>query len=530
MVGGLRPARQVPQDTIGAVQHEEPDAQRRVLRGGLAIAFGAVVAALAVLWALASPVFSVPDENAHATKAIALVRGSLTGEQREGLRQRVVELPDGYRYSPQLLCFATQPAVPADCGVELGDPGGTDWFDSWVARYNPIYYYLVGWPSLLFDGSAGIYAMRLASAALSAIFAGLAMHAALGSRRSRWAPLGMAFALAPMGVYLAGSVNPNGLEIFASAALWAATLRLLETHRPGSDVLLRRRYLWGVVVASAIAVANARALGPLWVVVIVALCLLVAGWDAVRSLFTTRASWIGIGIVAAGGLFSIVWTLQGGSLSGQAEAADAPLVGGSFLTGVGYMLKTLPDHLHQAMGYFGWFDADLPVWAYWPMVAAFSVLVIVALTAVGRRSALVLLAVIASAVLVPALVQGYSLHQTGVIWQGRYALFLYLGIGIVGAWLLDRADGDRVSYIAPRVSWIGAGLVAAFGVVAFFFVFHRYVVGMDANFAAMFSSPSWQPPFGWITLFAFYAVVSVAAAVVVGLSATAASIPRLPER
>ena len=38
-----------------------------------------VFALLGILWALASPVFSVPDENAHAVKAIAQVRGQVIG-------------------------------------------------------------------------------------------------------------------------------------------------------------------------------------------------------------------------------------------------------------------------------------------------------------------------------------------------------------------------------------------------------------------------------------------------------------------
>ena len=41
----------------------------------------------------------------------------------------------------------------------------------------------------------------------------------------------------------------------------------------------------------------------------------------------------------------------------------------------------------------------------------------------------------------------YSVHQTGIIWQGRYGLFLYLGITIVAAWLLSR-DAPAVDY--PR--------------------------------------------------------------------------------
>ena len=43
-----------------------------------------VFALLGILWALASPVFSVPDENAHAVKAIAQARGQVIGTRCPG--------------------------------------------------------------------------------------------------------------------------------------------------------------------------------------------------------------------------------------------------------------------------------------------------------------------------------------------------------------------------------------------------------------------------------------------------------------
>ena len=72
------------------------------------------------------------------------------------------------------------------------------------------------------------------------------------------------------------------------------------------------------------------------------------------------------------------------------------------------------------------------------------------------------------ALLVPAFVQGYSVHQTGIIWQGRYGLFLYLGIMVVAAWLLSRDAPVRSTSFAPRAAWGSAGpLIAAFGVLAY---------------------------------------------------------------
>lgn len=485
-------------------------AQDRRRRGGAFWLPFAIFAALGILWSLASPIFSVPDENAHAVKAIAQLRGQVIGYTLPGVKHIVVDLPEGFEYSPQVLCFATRSAVTADCASELGAAGGQDWFNTWVGAYNPIYYELVGWPSLFLDGNAAVFAMRMASALLCAALLAWAFRAASSGGRARWMPLGVAFAAAPMTMYLAGSVNPNGLEFAAAVAVWAGTLRLLESFAEASadsnaTARLGRVELWAGVAIASILLANARATGPAWLVVVVLLCFIVVGWRAVKALFTTATSYWWLAAIAVGGLFSIGWTMSGGSLSSQAEASDAPLVNGTFLQGFAHTLRYTPDYIQQAIGYFGWFDTPLPVWVYWFAIAAVAVPLVLAFTATSRRSVLVLSLVVLAGLLVPALVQGYGVHQTGIIWQGRYALFLYLGVGVVAGWLLDR-DADRIGFLAPRVVVVSGGLLALYGVLAFWLVLVRYGIGL-APLAGMLT-PHWQPPLGWFALTAVYAVVS----------------------
>lgn len=472
-----------------------------------------VLSMLSILWSLASPVFSVPDENAHAVKAIAQLQGQVVGRTVEGVRHTVVDLAPEDAYNPHILCFATHAEIPASCGVELGDPGGLSWFNTWVGGYNPLYYYLAGWPSLFLDGNAGIYGMRIASALVGSAFLAFAFQLAMAGRRARWLPLGLAFAAAPMNVYLLGAVNPNGLELAASVALWVGVLRLFEgferngTARP-DPWSASQAAIWAIVTVSAIAVANARALGPLWLVVIVALAALVSGWTPVRRLFTTSRSYLWIAVIGAAGIFSIGWTLYGGALSNEAEAGDAPLVGAGPLAGAAYMLRMTPDFVQQAMGWFGWLDTPLPTWAYWLIAASAAVLVLLALTALPRRGTIAFAVVLAAALLVPVLVQARSVTQTGIIWQGRYSLVLYLGVLVVAGWLLSGREAWRVSHLAPRISGIAAVFIAGFGLFAFWFVLLRYVVGLDTVPNAMWNDPQWQPPLGWMTLLALYAVAS----------------------
>ena len=433
------------------------------------------------------------------------------------MKHIVVDLPEGFEYSPQILCYATQESVSAACATELGDPGGSDWFNTWVGAYNPLYYYLVGWPSLFLDGNTAIYAMRIASSLLGAALLSWAFLASSSGSRSRWMPLAVAFAAAPMSMYLMGSVNPNGAEIAASVAAWAGVLRLLETFEgPADRFALSRTSLWiGVTIASLILV-NARALGPLWLVVIVTLCMVAVGWTAAKRLFSTPTSYWWLGAIALGGLFSLGWTYSGGSLSNQAEASDAPLVNGTFVQGFAHTIRTTPDYLQQAIGYFGWFDAPLPVWTYWLLVAALAVVAVLAFVATRRRSVLTLALVAVAALLIPAFVQGYSVHQTGIIWQGRYGLFLYLGVMIVAGWLLSR-DAPDVGFLAPRVGWVVASLIAVYGVLAFLLVLVRYVVA-KAPLSQMLSAPQWQPPLGWLPLTLGYALASLGLVVLVGVT------------
>ncbi|TFC55925.1 DUF2142 domain-containing protein [Cryobacterium sp. TMT2-15-1] len=472
----------------------------------------ALMAMLATLWSMASPIFSVPDENAHAAKAIAQVRGDLTGHAVAGVRHSVVDLPEGYSYSQQIVCYLSHPEMTADCGFELGDEGGTDWFNTWVSAYNPIYYYLVGWPTLLLDGSAGIYAMRIISGLLCSVFVAWAFQTAMSVRRSRWLPFGLAFLAAPMVVYLFGAVNPNGIEVAAAGALWISLLRLLQ-HFDGRDAgvvsSLSRRHLWLIVTVASIVLATARATGPLWLVVVVGLCFAAMGWRAVKTLFTTASSYVGLAFVAAGGLFSILWTLAGGSLSGQADASDAPQVGASFVQGFAYVIRLTPDYFQQAIGFFGWIDTPLSVAAYWPFVAALAILVALAFAGLDRRSVATMGIVTGAALLVPALVQGYSVHQTGIIWQGRYGLFLYVGVTLVAAWLLSGRSGRRLAFLSTRLTWIGLTLLAAYGLAAFFLVLRRYGVGTDQSFSTIWESPGWEPPLGTIPLVALYGLVSL---------------------
>lgn len=479
--------------------------------------FFALFAVLGALWSLATPIFASPDESAHATKAVAQLRGAFVGYEREGIRFPVVDLPDSYRYSDGIVCFVPHPDVPANCGVELGIPDGTPWFGNWVLSYNPLYYYVVGWPTLFLDGNAGVYAMRILSALLGAAVLALACQSALSRASNRWMPLALAFLASPMVLFLSGSVNPQGVEITAGALSWIALVRLFESYRDGSETGGWR--LWLPVLVGALFLIEARALGPLWWLIIAAVAVVAVGLGSIRSVFADRRAWPWMSAVLVFAAFSLYWTLSGGTASGQAAEGDAALVGGSPVQGFWATLRNTPIYVEQAIGFFGWLDTPLPGLVLGLYLAAVFVVVLLALLATGRRGGILVAATLAVAALVPPLVQAAAVSRTGLIWQGRYSLFLYLGVVIVACWVLSRYGDRRIDFLSVRVTVSVAIVLGIYGIAAFVLALRRYVVGNDTPITAMLHSPAWQPPLGWPTLVvlfvgftaAFTGVVSVAA-------------------
>ena len=108
---------------------------------------------------------AVPDEPAHAIKAASVVRGELMGESNGGQGDRATVSVPGYIADlPAQACHAFDRRVTADCApvVNADDTGLTD-AETSAGNYNPMYYFMVGWPSLLMSGAPAVYAMRIVS-------------------------------------------------------------------------------------------------------------------------------------------------------------------------------------------------------------------------------------------------------------------------------------------------------------------------------------------------------------------------------
>ena len=102
---------------------------------------------------------------------------------------------------------------------------------TYSGRYPPLYYAVVGLPTLVVHSTDAVFLMRLLGALLCAVLLGLAYMVLATWSQNRILAAGFLCALTPAAVYLGSVVNPNGLEIAAAICLWCSGLVLALEHR-----------------------------------------------------------------------------------------------------------------------------------------------------------------------------------------------------------------------------------------------------------------------------------------------------------
>lgn len=457
----------------------------------------AIFGALACLWSLTTPLGAGPDEPAHIIKAVAVAHGNFDASV-------VVEHP-GPRYSvprttldvPRAIgalttardCYILRPDVPASCAPSIGADTTLAPATTEAGAYPPLYYLLVGWPSRLLDPQPAVYAMRMIGALLAAALLASGLVSAARTGRRRLVVTGAALALTPMALYLAGVVNPNGLEIAGAFCLWLAALDLLAradaAERAPARLVVR-------VVVAAVVVASMRPLSPAFLgLIVVTIGLAAATRGNLRVLWGDERVRAGLAVLGAAVVASVVYVVANRSYDAVIgyTFADDP----SRLELAHRSWARTWSRLSQMIGVFGSLDAPLPsalVTAWVAAVGAFGALAV----ALGRwRERLVMLAVLAGCVLLPVAAEVVSGPKTGLAWQGRYTLTIAVGAPILAGWIVDRSG--RV----PRPVAVGIGVVAALGVAAIQLLsqmraMNRYVVGLPSGWFDSLHRGTWAGP------------------------------------
>lgn len=448
---------------------------------------GVVAFGLAVLSALATPLMGLPDEPAHAVHAVAVAHGEVAGDDRVETdpgsgwtrTETTVEVPAAYAALPTLpTCFAFEPTVPATCAPSMSATAGpTTSATSTVGTYAPAWYAAVGWPARLLPPTAALYGMRVVAATLFGLLVGIAVVGVLRAGAGRWGVLGVALALPPVAVHLAGGINPSGTEIAGGVALWSTTAALV---RGGREVARGDLVRWAV---AGVVVAVTRPLGPVVALGIPVMTVLVLGAPAVAPWRRRPGAVWAAGLVVAAGAASLAWSLWRGTLS-SFSGFPAPEATG--LVAVRRSLALVPERLVEMVGVLGWADVGLPDLLVLGWLALVGALVVAGLWSGDRRAGawLVVLAVVV--LVLPIAADVRSAPTIGFVWQGRYTLPVAAGLPVLAGVLVGRHRP-----VVGR-AWWPAGTVGLLGIahlVALLAVLRRFRVGVDGDVLSALGEP-----------------------------------------
>lgn len=463
-----------------------------------------LLSVLSALWSIATPISAAPDEPSHFIKAASVVRGQFIGApSSEG---SVVQVPEYVAFSQAVTCFAFQPEVTAGCSPT--DPAPADALvDSTTTAglYNPVYYLLTGWPTLLFHNGVGLYAMRIVSGLISSLFLAVAGVQLLALRRRALPLLAFAVAVTPMVLFLDASENPNSLEVSAVMATFVTMFMVVRHHDPR---LLPTRAIT-LLIAASIGVTM-RGISPLWIAIALFAPLALVRAETARALVRSRWAYLAAGVIALATLFAIVWIIAAGALGFTTEQGSAaPGIGASPLAGFALILFGTFDYAQGFVGVFGWLDTPAPLAVFFVWAALFGTLLLLAIAVTRGRARAFVLSGVAALVLVPPLLQAIYIHGGGIIWQGRYALPLFVCVVLAMGLLLAEAmpELEPATVRAAAITALSAWTVAQ--VYAFATALRRYAVGLTGGPGAFITHPEWAPPGGVLPVLIAFGVVTV---------------------
>ncbi len=396
---------------------------------------------LQTAWLIALPPFRGSDEADHAYRAAGAAHGQwrLTDDAPDGSGQ-LVSVPEDLEEAAAAQCISRPQIDPDNCeGVP--EPGGRRLVTTTAGSYNPVYYWVIGTAGAVADGSASLYAMRIASALLClvALLAGGLCLSAARAGPAVW--LGAVVGITPTFLYSTVVAAPNGIEMAAGFALWASLTsigRLGAAERTGPAPGPPGWLLW-IAGASAVVLVTPRALGPFWVLLILATVVVFQGLRAtvtvLRSRRRTAVAVAAVVLVAA--VASVLWTVH----SGLAASATAEASGDSSgVVGKDHGLYgRIPVHswVVQAIAAFPYRD-QIPN----PVIHQCVALVLVAMAGMavrrgtGSRRVGLVLALVAS-LAAPLLLVLVTEGSSAAEWQGRYALPYLVGIPLLAGWIVQ---------------------------------------------------------------------------------------------
>lgn len=393
-------------------------------RVGLLVFVGALL--LQAAWILAVPPFRGIDEFDHAYRAAAVAQGEWIAHPAAG--DAMVMVPLHIIDAANPVCASMPYTGLEDCAAQTLLPDGRGAVVSGAARYNPVFYWLIGTLADPFTGYTALYVMRIVTAILCAAFLGMAAAAAAISSRAGWALVGPLVAATPVAIYSGSIAAPNGVEIGAAMLVWCALLGMSR----GDLTASRQRTLVWLSVIGALPLVTVRALGPLWLALLVlTVLMMVGGRQAINTCKRTpRTIMAASAIVLVGTLMAAAWTRSQNAL--QLRVGDG--IDGDPVAGA---VSQIPLWIFQSIAAFPTRNEQAPAVVYACSALVGLALVVSAFRYASNAQRMAIGLGIALTIAVPFWITVTTWHEYGAAWQGRYTLPYSMGVLLIAAHALD---------------------------------------------------------------------------------------------
>jgi hypothetical protein len=453
-----------------------------------------VIFVLCAAWSLATPLGGAPDEPAQIVKAAATVRGELIGQpsRHESTATRAFKVPAVFKPIYALpACYQFHPKIPAGCAPHLRSSGRIVTVLTYVARYPPLYYSMVGLPTLVSHSGNVIYFMRLVSALIDALLLSLAMAIAAVWCRSTMMFEAIALTITPLVIFFASVVNPSGFEISAAICAWTSGLALVRNGllRPARPVFI-------TFVVSGCLLELTRGLSVLWMALIVVTLVCVEPTSCAR-LLRQRSGRIAAAILTIVGLFALAFVIKEKTLK-VLPSTKLPPTHASFVVLTEHVFGQIGGYLNQLIGLFGWLDTPSPLLTtiLWASLVGF--LLVLGLAVSGTREGIVLIGLIVGAFILTTALIEWNAGTSGITWQARDGFPLYAGIPLVAGIVVPRSSIFGFgNFTRRRLALIVALGVGVSQLADFLWTLRRYTVGLGRT-VNLFQPVrhGWSPPGG----------------------------------
>jgi hypothetical protein len=475
----------------------------------------AILFGLCAVWSFATPINATDDEGSQIIRAVSVARGELFGTTLTAASARkfptqafplavceafflegdfskqaatnrcvevysVVTVPRRFANWPFPSNCNTNFEVPDSCPTQLRGADGPAQAITYDGHFPPLYYAIVGLPSLVTQTDAAVYAMRLASGALTAILVGLSIALAAFWSARKLLVLGVAVAATPMVFVFGSTINPSALEMSAALCAWTSALLLVlgYSDQPPPSLIV-------ACTAASIALVLSRPVSALWLAIIAGFCAALRP-AAIRSLLQDRRARIGSIAVAVAAVAAVVYVLLDHSLKlGPATPPVSATTSG--LTILEKSFGSASAWFDQFAGAFGLGgpDAIPPLVGIVMLAFAIGTVFLVGVVTAERRRVVVLGLLLLVACLLPVLIESSQVRYDGFDWFGRVSYPLYCGVIVMAAAIAEvpalplRAHRSPIEGAQQRLVVVVACLVGGSQFLDVLWAIRRYVVGLS---------------------------------------------------